>query len=93
MGQNFLINDSIAEYIVNIGNISKGDTILEIGPGTGKLTQKIIQKNPKKIIVVEKDMELVSLLKEKFNKKINIINMDILEISEDSSMDDIKKSL
>ena len=79
LGQNFLIDDSILCKIVEIGNISENDIILEIGPGTGNLTEKIIKKNPKKFFVVEKDKNLSNLLKEKFGNKINIINNDILK--------------
>ena len=79
LGQNFLIDDSILCKIVEIGNISENDIILEIGPGTGNLTEKIIKKNPKKFFVVEKDKNLSNLLKKKFGNKINIINNDILK--------------
>ena len=49
LGQNFLIDDSILCKIVEIGNISENDIILEIGPGTGNLTEKIIKKKSKEI--------------------------------------------
>ena len=55
LGQNFLNNGVVLDNIVNNGNINKDDIILEIGPGTGKLTEKIVKKKPSKIIVVEKD--------------------------------------
>ena len=83
LGQNFLIDDNILCKIVEIGKISKNDTVLEIGPGTGNLTEKIIRKNPKKIIVVEKDKNLSNLLEDKFGNKINIINNDILKCYND----------
>ena len=79
LGQNFLIDDSILCKIVEIGKISENDIVLEIGPGTGNLTEKIIKKNPKKFFVVEKDKNLSNLLKEKFGNKIYIINNDILK--------------
>jgi len=66
---------------VNILDL-KNKNILEIGPGTGNLTEGILRKNPKKVLVVEKDDNLSSLLKEKFKKKIEIVNKDILEINE-----------
>ena len=88
LGQNFLIDDNILCKIVEIGKISKNDTILEIGPGTGNLTEKIIKKNPKKIIVVEKDKNLSNLLKDKFGNKINIINNDILKCYSDFLFDE-----
>ncbi len=82
LGQNFLIDKNILQKIVNTVSIDKNSEILEIGPGTGNLTNYIIKKNPKKIFVVEKDNNLSFLLYEKFKDKINIINKDILEISE-----------
>ena len=82
LGQNFLVNESLAQKIVDLGNISKDDIVLEIGPGTGKLTEKIINKKPKKIIVIEKDASLVSYLNKKFGKKIEIINQDVLRFDE-----------
>ena len=82
LGQNFLIDKNILQKIINTVPINKDNEILEIGPGTGNLTSYIIKKNPKKIFVVEKDSNLSLLLYEKFKSKINIINDDILKISE-----------
>jgi len=82
LGQNFLIDNNILQKIVNTVPINKNNEILEIGPGTGNLTGYLIKKNPKKIFVVEKDSNLSFLLYEKFKNKINIINDDILKISE-----------
>ena len=48
LGQNFLIDENILNLIVELGEIKKDDIILEIGPGTGNLTKKILSKNPKK---------------------------------------------
>ena len=79
LGQNFLNNGVVLDNIVNNGNINKDDIILEIGPGTGKLTEKIVKKKPSKIIVVEKDKALSDFLKTKFGDNIKIINEDILE--------------
>ena len=79
LGQNFLKDKNILNKIVSIGNLSKKDIVLEIGPGTGNLTEKIIEQNPQEIYVVEKDTNLSVLLKKKFGSKINIINKDILE--------------
>ena len=81
LGQNFLIDQNIIDKIVNIIDL-KNKNILEIGPGTGNLTEGILRKNPKKILVVEKDNDLTSLLKEKFKNKIELINKDILKIDE-----------
>ena len=82
LGQNFLIDQNILQKIVNTVSINSNSEILEIGPGTGNLTNYLIKKNPKKIFVVEKDNNLSMLLDKKFKNKINIINNDILKISE-----------
>jgi len=78
LGQNFLTDKNIIKSIVDIGNITNNDTILEVGPGTGNLTEFIFKKNPKQIYAIEKDYNLVNFLNEKFEGKIKIINEDIL---------------
>ena len=83
LGQNFLHDKNIINKIINASNISCDDEILEIGPGTGNLTRFILNQNPKKIFVVEKDFNLSKELSEKFMNKINIINTDILKISDE----------
>ncbi len=82
LGQNFLIDKNIIDIIVNTGDIKKNDTVLEVGPGTGNLTEKILSKNPKKIFAVEMDKFLTKKLHEKFKEKIILINDDILKIDE-----------
>ena len=78
MGQNFLNDPETLKTIVDQGNIKQDDIILEIGPGTGNLTDYILKKKPRKFIVVEKDKELSELLKKKYGKEIEVINEDIL---------------
>ena len=82
LGQNFLIDQNIINKIINIANIDNSKTIMEIGPGSGNLTKKIIEMNPKKIFAIEKDKKLSQLLNEKYKKykNIEIINEDILKI-------------
>jgi 16S rRNA (adenine1518-N6/adenine1519-N6)-dimethyltransferase len=86
LGQNFLIDRSILEQIVDTVDVSNKE-ILEIGPGSGNLTTYILKKNPKKLYVIEKDDDLALLLREKFNNEIDIINEDVLKISEDKISD------
>ncbi len=79
-GQNFLIDNNITDKIISLiedNNLN----ILEIGPGDGKLTNKIIIKQPKNLDLVEIDKELVNELNNKFcnYKFINIINENILK--------------
>ena len=81
LGQNFLHDKKILKLISNTTEIADKD-ILEIGPGTGNLTSEILLKKPKRFFVVEKDKELILLLKKRFKDKIFYINDDILNISE-----------
>jgi|TARA_B110000037_G_scaffold118804_1_gene136009 16S rRNA (adenine1518-N6/adenine1519-N6)-dimethyltransferase len=82
LGQNFLIDREVLNQIVSTTKIESKE-ILEIGPGSGNLTTYLLKQNPKKIYVIEKDDDLALLLKEKFDNEIEIINDDILKISED----------
>ena len=82
LGQNFLTDKNIVNIIINTGNIKKNDIVLEVGSGTGNLTEKILSKNPKKLFAVEKDKSLAIKLHEKFREKIILINDDILKIDE-----------
>jgi len=81
LGQNFLIDRNVLELIVDTAEV-ENKSILEIGPGTGNLTTFILKKNPKKVYVIEKDDELALLLQDKFTNEINIVNDDVLKISE-----------
>ena len=83
LGQNFLTDRYVLEKITNIVSI-KNKYVLEIGPGTGNLSSFILKKNPKKLIVIEKDNLLAENLKDNFNDQMTIINKDILEIDETS---------
>ena len=82
LGQNFLIDDKILNKIADLGEINSNDIVLEVGPGTGNLTEKILKKKPKKFIVVEKDKNLSIILKKKFNSAVEVVNDDILNYSQ-----------
>ena len=81
LGQNFLIDENVIDQIIDIAKIGREDSVLEVGPGTGALTKKIIEKKPKEITVIEKDKRLADSLKENFSKKIKVINQDMLNFS------------
>ncbi len=78
-GQNFLNNKKILEGMVSAAEISKKDIVLEVGPGLGSLTEVLALK-AKKVIAIEKDRDLIPILKEKFKntKNVEIIHGDIL---------------
>ena len=83
LGQNFLKDNNILDLIIKLGDIKSKNTVIEIGPGTGNLTNEIIKKNPLKLIVIEKDNELAKNLKIKFKENIELINQDILKIKDE----------
>lgn len=80
-GQNFLIDKNILNKIVDISNVNKEDTIIEIGPGLGCLTEYLCL-NAKKVICYEIDKDMVAILKENLMTKydnLEIINIDFLK--------------
>ena len=79
-GQNFLIDNNILLEIIDAADITKSDTVLEIGPGIGTMTEEL-SKSADKVIAVEIDKNLVPILGETlFNySNITIINNDILK--------------
>lgn len=85
LGQNFLTQDHFAHVMADAGETKDTDTIVEIGPGKGMLTRILLEK-AKKVIAIEKDPELVDVLKERFkeeikNKKLQIVEGDVREFS------------
>ena len=83
LGQNFLIDQSILDTIVNVTKI-ENKVILEIGPGTGNLTSLILKHKPKKFFVIEKDGMLAENLRTQFKDKLIILNDDVLNVNEQS---------
>lgn len=78
LGQNFLINSEVIEDIIKFADIKPGDTILEIGPGVGFVTEQLI-KYAKKVIAVELDEEAVKELEKLGADNLEIIHADILK--------------
>src|SRR3989338_2853887 len=84
LGQNFLKSALALRKIIEAGEIKKDDIILEIGPGRGVLTKKLLEKS-EKVVAVEKDRELfdflkIELEKEIAEKKLILINDNILNL-------------
>lgn len=82
LGQNFLKSIPALQKIIETGEITSLDVVLEIGPGRGVLTEKLLEK-ARLVIAVEKDRELFEFLKIKFEKEIKdkkllLIQDDIL---------------
>ena len=81
LGQNFLKSESAIKEIIEAGEVVENDFVLEIGPGKGDLTKKLLEKGAK-ILAIEKDQRLIEDLKEKFKQfedNFEIIEADILD--------------
>lgn len=84
-GQNFLIDTHVLDKIISAAGMTKGDTVLEVGPGIGTMTQRLSQAAGQ-VIAVEIDTNLIPILKDTLQDcgNVTIINEDILKV-------DIKK--
>lgn len=82
LGQNFLINDDVINTIVDSAQINKEDLIIEIGPGLGTLTSKLLEK-AKKVICIELDKRMIKILQNRFSlyNNFELINEDILKVN------------
>ena len=81
-GQHFLTSKQAVLTIVEAGDIRKGQLIVEIGPGKGVLTEELLKNG--KVLAIEKDADMVSILKDKFekeikDKKLELLQMDVLD--------------
>ena len=85
-GQHWLVNKKILEKIKEIAVLNENDFILEIGPGKGALTSKLLDSEIKKLHAIELDKDLINLLNDKFNNndKFSLQQGDILSVNLDS---------
>lgn len=81
LGQNFLIDDCVIEKIIEASNIEKEDLIIEIGPGLGVLTERLLKKS-NNVVVIELDKKMIEILQNRFclNRNLEIINDDVLKV-------------
>lgn len=81
LGQNFLIDDNIINEIIDSSNVNKNDLIIEIGPGLGTLTAKLLE-NAGKVIAIELDDRMIKILSDRFKLYDNftLIHNDVLKI-------------
>lgn len=91
-GQNFLVDDSILEGIVENANITKNDLVIEIGPGLGNLTDYILDRAGFAVLV-EIDKKMIDILNDRFKDKDNytLLNEDVLKISLDKYVTKLKE--
>ena len=83
LGQNYLIDKNKRDQIINFGNISKDDIVLEIGAGIGTLTIELA-KRAKKVIAIEQDSNICEILNQRLKEEkldnVELINEDALKI-------------
>lgn len=79
LGQHFLKSERALNKIVEAGEIKKSDVVLEIGPGTGTLTERLLTK-ANRVIAVEKDDALYEILENKF-PELELVHGDILDFT------------
>jgi 16S rRNA (adenine1518-N6/adenine1519-N6)-dimethyltransferase len=83
-GQNFLTSGAVADRIVNAAELSESDSVIEIGPGLGILTEKIAARPRRSLTLVEIDPRLAAPLQERFvnsaDVRFVVINADFLAI-------------
>jgi len=84
LGQHFLICDEVLDDSIRVADISSSDTVIEVGPGLGVLTEKLLG-SAGHVIVIEKDRKYIAYLKNKLHKflpsKLTIIDGDILQVN------------
>jgi len=81
LGQNFLTDPGIIRQIVDAIDLSPNDSVIEIGPGRGALTDCLIEKAAN-VIAIELDRELVPQLRDRYNdhENFSVLEADALEI-------------
>lgn len=82
LGQNFLIDDSVPRDIVEGAEVNEEDLVIEIGPGVGTLTAKLLNR-AKKVIAIELDNDLIPILNNEIgdNPKFSLIHNDALKVN------------
>lgn len=87
LGQNFLVNGETIQDIIEFAKISPEDTIIEIGPGVGFVTEQLV-KYAKKVIAIELDEEAITELKKLDAPNLEIIHNDVLKTDLSSLCDE-----
>ena len=78
LGQNFLLDESIISRSVRLAELSAKDTVLEVGPGLGNLTEELL-KTGAKVVAVEQDPAFVQFLKKRFGPRIELVQADAVK--------------
>lgn len=81
LGQNFLVSEEVVNTIADCSQITKEDLVIEIGPGLGTLTKKLLDKAGK-VICIELDTNMLKILEDRFSlyNNFELINNDVLKV-------------
>lgn len=81
LGQNFLVDETVLEDILNSAEVNKDDMVIEIGPGVGTLTRELL-KRARKVVAIELDSRLIGILEDELSDFDNftLINKDALKV-------------
>lgn len=79
LGQNFLVDASTIDFIISQANLSENDTVVEIGPGAGFVTEKLVE-DAGHVVAIELDEEAVGVIKKLNAKNLEIIHNDVLKV-------------
>jgi 16S rRNA (adenine1518-N6/adenine1519-N6)-dimethyltransferase len=78
LGQNFLLDDSVVRRQVGFAELSARDTVLEIGPGLGNLTDELLRTGAR-VVAVERDADFCRFLQRRFGERIRLIQADAVK--------------
>lgn len=81
LGQNFLIDDEVVDNIIFASNIQPNDLVIEIGPGLGTLTARLLEK-ASKVIAIELDDKMITILQDRFQfyDNFELMHQDVLKV-------------
>ena len=69
-GQNFMIDQNLVRLVADAGRVGRGDLVVEVGPGTGTLTEELLERSDE-VVVVEIDRDLAAMLRKRFESRPN----------------------
>ena len=80
LGQNFLVDENALEAIIKAAELKSSDRVIEVGPGTGFLTERLIEQ-VKHVLCIELDQDMVNVLNDRFanSENLEIVNEDVLK--------------
>lgn len=89
LGQNFLVDDEAVNHILESAHITQNDLVIEIGPGLGTLTARLLEK-AHKVIAIELDDKMITILQDRFHfyDNFELIHQDVLKVDLKQKIDE-----